>query len=461
MTESAPVPFALPMVALVGRPNVGKSTLFNRLLRQRRALVQGRPGVTRDRLIDETEIEGRRLLLVDTGGLEPDAAPGFQADVSLQVRRAIADASLVLFVVDAQAGLLPADARIAEVLRRSGRPVVVVASKADGPRQEREASEFHALGFDPVIPVSAEHRRGLVDLELAIAERLPAGEPAAGPASDAVRVAIVGRPNVGKSSLVNRLCGEPRALVSPEPGTTRDATDARVQVGDREVVLVDTAGLRRPGRRTDSLERGSAYMALRAIERADVVLLLLDAQEGATEQDAKIARLALDRGRPLLLVLNKIDAVDLATRGRELGRNLERRLAFVPERPVLHLSARTGRGCGDLLRSALALEAASRVRVSTAELNRALHEALERNQPPMSGRRRARFYYATQTSERPFTALVFMNDPSLIPENYRRYLESFLSQRFGLRGASARVRLRGRSERAEGRLEGGAEPRER
>ncbi len=450
------------MVALVGRPNVGKSTLFNRLLRERRALVQDRPGVTRDRLIDEAEIEGRALLLVDTGGLDPAAREGLSAAVSDQVRRAVADASLVLFVVDAREGLLPQDQRIAELLRRADRPVVVVANKADGLTQERQASDFHALGFLEVVPVSAEHRRGLVDLELAIAERLPEAEEGGGAAPGGVRVAIVGRPNVGKSSLVNRLAGDERTLVSPEAGTTRDATDVTIRIGDRDVVLVDTAGLRRPGRRADPLERGSAYQALRAIERADVVLLLLDAVEGATEQDAKIARLALDRGRPLLLVWNKIDATDLTARAAEVERELDRRLAFVPERgAIVRISARTGKGCPGLLPRALALEAESRVRVSTGELNRALHEALERNQPPMSGRRRARVYYATQTSDRPFTVLTFVNDPSLFPENYRRYLESFFSRRFELRGAHARVRLRGRGERAEEVLEGGAGTRER
>jgi GTP-binding protein len=445
------------MVAIVGRPNVGKSTLFNRLLRERRALVQDRPGVTRDRLIGEAEIEGHAVLLVDTGGLDPDAEEGLWVAVSAQVRRAIEDAALVLFVVDVHDGLLPADRQIAALLRRADRPVIVVANKTDGLRQEREAQEFHAMGFALLVPISAEHRRGLVDLELAIAERLPPSARAE-PAPDAVRVAIVGRPNVGKSSLVNRLCGEERALVAPEAGTTRDATDVRLRVGEREAVLVDTAGLRKPGRRSEALERGSAYMALRAIERADVVMLVLDATEGATEQDAKIARLALDRGRPLLLVQNKIDALEGSDRAADLERELDRRLAFVPDPAVLRISARTGKGCAGLLEQALRVESESRVEVSTAELNRALREALDRYQPPMSGRRRARFYYATQVSVRPFTALVFMNDPALIPENYRRYLESFLRARFGVRSAPVRVRLRGRGERAEEGIESGAGP---
>ncbi len=331
-------------MALVGRANVGKSTLFNRLLRGRRALVEGRPGVTRDRVVAPARLEGHALLLVDTGGLDPEAEQGLPAAIQRQVRRVLEDAAVILFVVDVRAGLLPLDRQIADLLRRAAAQVVVVANKADGPQHEAGAAEFHALGFPEIIPTSAEHKRGLIDLELAITERLPETEPDPEPAEERPRIAIVGRPNVGKSSLLNRLLGSEEAIVSDTPGTTRDATDSRLRLGERELVLIDTAGLRRPGRRADHLERGSAYMALRAIERADLALLLLDASEGVTDQDAKIARLALDCGRPLVLVLNKWDLVDTASQRAELERQLERKLGFVREAVVLRVSARTGQG---------------------------------------------------------------------------------------------------------------------
>jgi GTP-binding protein len=440
-----------PLVAIIGRVNVGKSTLFNRLARQRRALVEDRPGVTRDRVVAQAEIEGREILLVDTGGLDPAAERGIPAAVKAQARQAIEDAAVILFVVDARDGLLPLDHEIAHLLREAERSVLLVVNKVDGPPQEIEAAEFHALGLGEGVLVSAEHRRGVVDLELAIATRLPAPvEAPAEPHDPAVGVAIVGRPNVGKSSLVNQLAGEERTIVSEEPGTTRDSTDVRLEVEGGAVVLTDTAGLRRAGRRADRLERGTAWMALRAIERAEVAVLLVDAVEGVTEQDARIARIALDRGRPLVVALNKWDAVDSAERGPEIEKELDRRLHFIPERVVFRVSARTGSGVSRLLPSALEVLRQASPEVATSQINRALEEAFERNQPPMRGRRRLRLFYGTQISQRPFTVLVFVNDPRLMPENYRRYLEGFLRRRFDIRAAPVRVRLRARAEKERG-----------
>ena len=433
----------LPMVAIVGRANVGKSTLFNRLARRRRALVEDRPGVTRDRVVAPALIEGRDVLLVDTGGLDPEAEEGIPRAIAAQVRRLLEEACVILFVVDTRAGPLPLDRHIADLLRRAESQVVVVANKADGPQQDTAWGEFHELGFPEVIPTSAEHRRGIVDLEIAIAERLPARAEAA-PEDEAPRVAIVGRPNVGKSSLVNRLLGFEQQIVSEVPGTTRDSTDTRLRLGDRELVLIDTAGLRRPGKRGDRLERGSALMALQSIERADVALLLIDVIDGVTDQDAKIARLALDRGRPLVLVLNKWDAVDPDERRPEIAKQLERKLGFVPSAETVEVSALTGKGTRKLLPTAIKLMAESRRQIPTPEVNRALAEAVERNSPPAAGRRRARFYYATQVSARPLTIAVFMNDPRLVPENYRRYLQGFFRKRFGVRSAPVRVHLRAR-----------------
>jgi GTP-binding protein len=437
----------IPLVALIGRANVGKSRLFNRLLRQSRSLVEDRPGVTRDRVAETAHIEGREVLLVDTGGLDPVAEQGIPAAVRAQVERVVEDAAVILFVVDAQTGIVPDDRVIADLLRRAQRQVVVVANKADHPRGDALSGEFHALGFSEVIPTSAEHRRGLGDLEVAIAERLPE-RAAPAQAASLPRLAIIGRPNVGKSSLVNRLLGEERNIVMDEPGTTRDSTDARLAVDGREILLTDTAGLRRGGKRSERLERGSALMALRSIERSDVAIQLLDAAEGVTDQDLRVARLALDRGRPLVLALNKWDAVAGTKQAERVQAQLERRLAFVPHAVVLRISARTGSGVQRVVPAALELLDKQSLRVSTSDLNRALEQAVRRLAPPGQGRRRAHFYYCTQTSARPFTLLVFVNDARLVPVNYRRYLESFFREHYGLASTPIRLRLRSRSRKS-------------
>jgi GTPase len=447
--ETGPQPVAapgqLPMVALIGRANVGKSTLFNRLLREQRSLVEDRPGVTRDRVAAPCRVEGRDILLVDTGGLDPQAEEGIPHAVAQQVKRVLEDAAVVLFVVDGREGLLPHDRTIADLLRRAGNSLVLVVNKCDGPGHDATSGEFHALGFDEIIPVSAEHRRGMRDLEISIAERLPPPAPSA-PASEQVKIALVGRPNVGKSSLLNKLLGEEHGIVSDVPGTTRDATDTLLPLDGRDAVLIDTAGMRRQARRTDRLERGTAYMSLRAVERADVVVLLLDATEGVTDQDAKIARLALDRGRSLILALNKWDAIDPGEQRQELMRQLERKLRFVRDPVILEISAKTGKGVHRVIPRAFELADQSRLEVSTSELNRALQEAVERYAPPLRGKRRARFFYCTQVANRPPTVLVFMNDPEILPANYRKYLEKFFRERFGLHSGALRLRLRARRE---------------
>ncbi len=435
---------ALPLVAVIGRANVGKSTLFNRLVRQGRSLVEDAPGVTRDRVAATAWIERREVLLVDTGGLDPEAEAGIPAAIRAQVGEILESATVILFVVDARDGPLPQDSEIASLLRRAKSQVIVAANKADGPPQDLTSAEFHALGFPEVLPVSAEHRRGMADLELAIAERLPPIELRPAPRDSSPRIAIIGRPNVGKSSLLNRLLGTERNIVAAEPGTTRDATDSTLELDGQRIALVDTAGIRRLGKRRQHLERGSALMSLRSIERADLVLLVLDAAVGITDQDAKIARLTLDRGRGLVLVLNKWDLVAGTEREAPLAGQLERKLGFVPDPVVLRTSATTGLRVGQLIPRALELLAELRLDIPTAEVNRALEDAVKRYAPPLKGRRQARFYYATQTSSRPLTFLVFVNNPDLIPVNYRRYIESFLRKRFGLRSAPLRVRFRAR-----------------
>jgi GTP-binding protein len=437
---------ALPLVAVVGRANVGKSTLFNRLLRQGRSLVEDTSGVTRDRVAASAWIEGHDVLLVDTGGLDPEAEAGIPAAIRAQVGEVLESAAVILLVVDARDGPLPLDREIAHLLRQAKSQVIVVANKADGPLQDASSAEFHVLGFPEVLPVSAEHRRGFADLEIAIAERLPEPSSSSRQADPSPQLAIVGRPNVGKSSLLNRLLGKDRNIVAAEPGTTRDSTDSRLRHRDQEIVLIDTAGIRRLGKRREHLERGSALMAVRSIEKADLVLLVLDASVGVTDQDCKIARLALDRGRGLILVLNKWDLVEGQRGEREVQRQLERRLGFVPDPVVLRTSAKTGLRVRQLIPRALELMRQLRVEIPTAEVNRALEEAIERYAPPLKGRRQARFFYATQTSTRPLTLVVFVNNPDLIPANYRKYIESFFRKRFDVKSAPVRVRFRARRE---------------
>ncbi len=435
-----------PMVALLGRANVGKSTLFNRLLRNSRALVDDRPGATRDRIVAETEIERRKVLLVDTGGLDPEAEQGLPAAVRRQAERVMQDADVILLVTDARTGVLPLDREIANRLRRAEKRVIVVANKTDGVQLDAAVGEFYGLGFDTIVATSAEHRRGIADLEITIARMLPEKSgvvPHVDP--NALRIAIIGRPNVGKSSLLNALVDGADALVADEPGTTRDTTDSWIKVGERDVVLIDTAGLRKQARRSDRLERGSAHMAFRALQRADVALLLIDAIEGVTDQDAKVARLALDTGRSVILGVNKCDEIDPSTRRPELAKQLDRKLGFVRDPEIVFFSALTGQGVKKLLPSAISVHDASQQSFTTHRINEWLEEAVARNAPPAMGKKPARFYYATQVSIRPTTILIFVSNPEYVPVNYRRYLESYLRTKMKLRSGPLRLRLRARS----------------
>ncbi|HKE10802.1 MAG TPA: ribosome biogenesis GTPase Der, partial [Myxococcota bacterium] len=301
-----------PIIAIVGRPNVGKSSLFNRYAGRRRALVEDTPGVTRDRIVEAVEVGGRRVLVVDTAGFDPEAEAGLPAAIQAQAQTAVDEADAILFVVDSKAGCLPGDEVIAKALRRTSKPVALAVNKVDRPLHADRVADFFQLGIERTRPVSAEHATGAWDVLEELVAALPAapGSVAAGAEEGGIRVAIVGRPNVGKSSLVNRLARTTRVVVGDSPGTTRDAIDTRIERGDQEYVLVDTAGLRRPGKRRQAIERGSALMALRSIERADVALVVIDASEGFTDQDARVASLARACGRPVLVVANKWDRME-------------------------------------------------------------------------------------------------------------------------------------------------------
>jgi GTP-binding protein len=441
----------LPIVAIVGRPNVGKSTLFNRFAGHRRALALDEPGITRDRIAEEVEVNGRRVLLVDTAGLDPDAQAGLAAAIQAQARSAIEGADAILFLVDGKSGLLPEDEELGRLLRRSDKPVTLVVNKIDHPEHAPRLAEFHRLGIERTRGVSAEHGSGAWDALEEIAALLPesaaAAEPAAG---EGVRIALVGRPNVGKSSILNRLVGEERVVVSDVPGTTRDAVDVRFEHAGERFLLVDTAGLRRAGRRTLAAERGSALMTVRALERANVALVVIDAVDGATDQDARVANLSLERGCAVGLLVNKWDLV--ADRGEaQIARVLDevrRRLRFLGDAPLLTVSAKTGAGIGRIFELSQRLAAAVERKIGTSELNRWLAKTVALHDPAMaqrgSRRKPVKFYYATQMGTRPPTFVLFCSEPDAVQSSYRRFLENQLRASFDLAGAPVRLRLRSR-----------------
>ncbi|HWP29736.1 MAG TPA: ribosome biogenesis GTPase Der [Chloroflexota bacterium] len=436
---------AKPLVALVGRPNVGKSTLFNRLIGEPYAVVHEAPGTTRDRLYGTVEWRGVEFTLVDTGGIGLEVEGDIMAGTLAQAQEAIAEADVIVFLVDAQTGLTPADADIARLLRRTQKPVLLAVNKAEGPRRALGAVEFHALGLGDPIPLSAIHGTGTAELLDAILAVLPPAAEEA-PAAEEIGLAIVGRPNVGKSSLLNAIVGTPRSIVSAIPGTTRDAVDTVFEYRDQRLRLIDTAGIRRRGRITPGVERYSVLRALRAIDRADVVALVLDAQEGVTAQDAHVAGYIQQACRGVLLVLNKWDLVAKTPRIQaEYTTHVRRALQFLDYAPLLFVSAKTGQGVRQVLDTALAAAAEYAKRVPTARLNTVIAEAVRAH--PLSERgRQLKVLYVTQASTRPPTFVFFVNDPSLLHFSYVRYLENQLRQHFGFEGTCIRLVFRSRHE---------------
>jgi GTP-binding protein len=434
----------LPVVAVVGRPNVGKSTLFNRLIGSRRAIVRDTPGVTRDRIHGICEFGGWRATVIDTGGLDPGSEEPLAAQVRKQVLAAIAEADALVFVVDGREGLTALDEEIARLLRRVSKPVLVAVNKVDARGQEAATADVHRLGMEPVLPVSAEHGRGVAELIEALALRLPT--PASGMEEEPgpLRIAVVGRPNVGKSSLVNAIAGQDRVVVDAQPGTTRDAVDTPVTVGGHRYVLVDTAGLRRKGRTVGALDKLAAVMARRSLERADLALVVLDGSEGFTTQDARIAGYAEAAGRAVILVVNKWDLVGAADRAPEMVRTLRDRLPFLAHAPVVFTSARAGTGLDELFDTIERVGLDYAKEVSTGELNRALTAAVTRRPPAGVHGKTLRIFYGTQTGTRPPTFLLFVNDPAALHFSYERYLVSALRERFGFAGCAIRLRLRRR-----------------
>jgi GTP-binding protein len=442
----------LPVVAIVGRPNVGKSTLFNRFVGEKRAVVHDRPGVTRDRLYEETELVDRQILLIDTGGIEPAPETPLLEAMRRQAMVAVEEADVIIFVVDGRLGLTPADDEVADILRRSGKAVVLAVNKVDGHTLDDLANEFWSLGVQPMHTVSAAHGRGIYELLDEVEKQLPPLPEGADGDQDeehedgTIRIAVVGRPNIGKSTLINFLTGTERHLVHDMPGTTMDPVDSPLVVGDRRYVLVDTAGVRKKRKIDDYLERFVSLRAIRSIERCHVTLLVIDGTEGPTEQDARLAKLAASRGRALVVLINKWDLVkdmeQVDSRSTEWA--LEDRLPHALWAPHLFISALTGKGCHRILPMVDDAYVQFDKRITTSKLNRWLEIALESHTPPQRYHRPVRIYYCTQNRVRPPTFTFFSNTPEGIAAPYRRYLANQLRAAFGFEGSPLRLHFRER-----------------
>jgi GTP-binding protein len=434
----------LPTLVLVGRPNVGKSTLFNRLTRSRDALVADIPGLTRDRHYGRGRVGARPFLVVDTGGLEPGTRSGIFAEMAKQTLQAVAEADGVLFLVDGREGLTAEDREIAANLRRSGRPLWLVVNKSEGRSREAVAAEFHELGLGEPLAISAAHGDGISDLiEIALAA-FPAQEapaPAAEPALERPKIAVVGRPNVGKSTLVNAVLGEQRMIAFDQPGTTRDSIYVEFERAGRAYTLIDTAGLRRRGKVEETAEKFSVVKTLQAIEDANVVVLVLDALQEIADQDAHIAGFILEAGKALVVAVNKWDAADEARR-EEVKREIARRLGFLSFARFHYVSALGGRGVRQLLESVDAAYAAAMAKLPTPRLTRTLLDAVSRQPPPRAGMFRPKLRYAHQGGSNPPTIVIHGNQLDRLPDSYRRYLERVFAEAFRLRGTPLRLQLR-------------------
>ncbi len=442
-------PREMPVVAIVGRPNVGKSTLFNRILKQRLAIVSEIPGTTRDRIMAPVSWEGKTFLLVDTGGIQTAPESDLWAQVRGQVQVALEEAQVVIFLVDARDGLTPADSEVAELLRRTAKPVVLGVNKADNRKWEQVASEFYRLGLGDPVVMSAYHNHGVEDLLDLVARRLPPVPPVVDPEEGVLRLAILGRPNVGKSSFLNAALGEERAIVSPIPGTTRDALDTPGEYQGHPLVLIDTAGIRRRGHVQPGIEQYSVLRAVQALARCDVALLIVEAVEPMTDQDLHIAGLALEAYRGVVVVVNKWDLAQAEGVDRAEVEGLVReRLHFAPYVPVCFASALRGEGISEALDEALQVYQQRLVRVPHDQLQRKLMEAVGQHAPPSVGKRSLNIYRVEQIGVNPPAFVFAVNHPDLLHFSYHRYLENTFRKAFGFRGSRLNLIFRRRGESA-------------
>jgi GTP-binding protein len=428
----------LPIVAIVGRPNVGKSTLFNRIIKGRIAIVDDEPGVTRDRNYHETHWAGKRFFVVDTGGLVPGSADTIENLVRKQVEVAIEEAALVVFVVDGGTGVMPLDREIADLVRRTGKPYLLAVNKTDAREARTRGPEFYELGLGDYIEISAEHGRNVGDLLDAVTGNIPS---VAGEEEHVTAIAVVGKPNVGKSSLINRLTGEETMIVDHKPGTTRDAVDTCIDTKYGIVKLVDTAGLRRKSRTDTDLEKYANIRSIKAVDRSEVTVLILDADSGLTKQDLTIAAYVERAGKGMVIAWNKWDLHKDEER-QDYLKLVGRRFRHQPYLPVVFMSCLTGEGVDLLLDTCFEVYAAWDTRIPTGVLNRGLESQIKRRPPKGRGRRFARIYYAAQNATKPPTFTLFVNDPALIGDSYRRFLEKRIRAMYPFRGTPLRIRVR-------------------
>lgn len=441
---------AKPIVAIVGRPNVGKSTLFNRIVGAGNmvAIVEDKPGVTRDRLYRDAEWLGRGFTLVDTGGIEfKNISDQITKGIHLQANLAIEEAEVILFVVDAREGLTSVDEDVAKILRRSKKPVILVANKIEDFQKSNDVYEFLSLGLGDAMQISASHGKNVGDLLDEIVKQLPAENKNEDEDEDLIKIAVIGRPNVGKSSIVNAMLGEERVIVSNVPGTTRDAIDTHFEQGENRYLLIDTAGMRKKGKIDEPTERYSVIRSLRAVDRSDVVLLVLDASEGVTEQDKKIAGYAHEAGKGILIVVNKWDLIEKDDKTMlRFIEDIREELGFMQYAPTLFTSALTGQRITKILELVRFVADQNAMRISTSTLNELIQDSVRINPPPSDKGKRLKILYTTQASVKPPTFIIFVNDAELMHFSYQRYLENQLRSSFGFEGTPIRIMIRERNE---------------
>jgi len=437
---------AKPIVAVIGRPNVGKSTFFNKIAGKRIAIVEDKPGITRDRIYAEVEWLNTPFILIDTGGIEPESKDIIFSQMRRQAEIAMETADVILFMVDGREGMLPADEEVAKLLRKTGKPVLLVVNKVDTNRLPDEFYDFYQLGFGEPIPISSANALGLGDLLDEVIAHFPQ-KGVESEEDDAIKVAVIGKPNVGKSSIINAILNEERVIVSDIAGTTRDAIDTPFTDGEDKYIFIDTAGIRRKSKIQENIERYSVIRALTAIERANVCLMVIDATMGVTEQDKKIAGYAHDQGKACLIVVNKWDLIEKETNTMDLFRkDIQNELAFMTYAPVLFVSAKTKQRINRILEIIKFISNQHSMRIPTGRLNDLISEAILLNQPPSDKGRRLKIFYATQTGVRPPRFVIFVNDKELTHFSYTRYLENKLREAFGFEGTPIQIIYRNKGE---------------